>query len=122
MHFSMTLELNFCLDKAGMCLRNKMQRGSMNWASPRSTACYQLTGNFIYRWELTNVLNHVVSIRILNKDVGIVSDLLDQLRLLGDRGVVDASLQHTAPMTMSSDSHTIGADGIVDELLMSVKC
>ena len=66
--------------------------------------------------EVDNVLENVIAIRVLNKMEGAVSDLADKLGFLVTGGVVYATLQHTAAMTMGSDRYAVGANSIENEL------
>ena len=59
---------------------------------------------------------NIIAIRILHKREGIVRDLVYKLDTLVVRGVVNASLQDTAPVAVSGDFNAVRRDGIVDEL------
>lgn len=66
--------------------------------------------------EVENVLNDVISVRILDESQSIVSDLIDELLALHFRCMVDAPLKDTTSMSVSSDFNTVGCNGVVDEL------
>lgn len=66
--------------------------------------------------QVNDVLNNVVSERVLHEDPGVVGDALNQPDLLVTGCVVDASLEDTATVTMRSDFDTVAADRIKDEL------
>ena len=71
--------------------------------------------------KVNNVLKDIVAEGILNQMEGTVSDLADELGFLMASGVVYAALQHTTTVTMGSNRHAIGANGIKDELSGSIK-
>lgn len=66
--------------------------------------------------EVDNVLKDVVAKGILNEMEGAFSDLADELGFLVTGGVVYATLQHATAMTMGSNRHAVGTNGIKDEL------
>jgi len=66
--------------------------------------------------EIEDVLDNVVSERILNQNISIVRDLSNEPSLLITRSVVNATLQDTATMTVGSDINAVGANSIKDEL------
>jgi hypothetical protein len=66
--------------------------------------------------KLTDVLNDIVPERVLNKGEGVHGDVMDQLCLLRTSGMIDAALENTASMTMGTDSESVQARGVVDEL------
>lgn len=68
--------------------------------------------------EVKNVLNDVVTERILNQRKGVVSDLGHQLDSLSISGVIDAPLQDTASVSVGSDLDAVCGDGVVDELVV----
>jgi hypothetical protein len=59
---------------------------------------------------------HVVTVRILNEGERVVGDLVNELHALMIGRVVDATLQDTAPVSVSGNFDTVGGNGIVDEL------
>lgn len=66
--------------------------------------------------QVENILDHVVSEWILYQGNGIVGDLADESGLLRGRGMVYATLQNTAAMSVCSNCNTIVSDGIINEL------
>lgn len=66
--------------------------------------------------EVDDILNHVVTERILYKAEGIVGDTRDEPTLLVTRSMIDAALKNAAPMTVSADVNTMVANCIKDEL------
>lgn len=64
----------------------------------------------------TQKRTYVVAVRVLNQCQRVVSDLIDELNPLRLRGMVDATLQDAAAVTMSSNLYAVGCDRIVDEL------
>jgi hypothetical protein len=66
--------------------------------------------------KLTDVLDDIVSKGILNKSEGVDSDVVNQLGLLGARGMIDAALENTAAMTVRTDSQGVLARGVVNKL------
>ena len=66
--------------------------------------------------KIDDVLKDVIAERILHKGEGVGSDLANELGLLKTSGMVDAALQDTAAVTMSSHCNAISADSIKDEL------
>lgn len=73
----------------------------------------------------TNVLDDIISKWIPNKIECILSDLGNQLDLLGARSMVNAALQNTTTMPVSSYRHAVLTDSVKDELeiiLTSLTC
>ena len=70
--------------------------------------------------QVQNVLDNRVSIRILHGSECIVGDFIDELGALMIRGMVDARLQNTTAVTMSSNFNTVCRNGVINELRMSV--
>ena len=66
--------------------------------------------------EVDDILQHIVSVRILYKGEGVLGDLSDEVSLLRSGRVVNAALKDTASMTVAADSHTAPANGVEDEL------
>jgi len=66
---------------------------------------------------LTDVLDNVVSEGILNKLERMGSDPLDELYLLKARSVVNAPLEDTATVAMSSNRDAVFSNGVEDELV-----
>jgi hypothetical protein len=52
----------------------------------------------------------------LHEREGVVRDLVHKLDTLVVRGMVDATLEHATPMTVSGYLHTVRSDSIIDEL------
>jgi len=59
---------------------------------------------------------HVVTVRILNEGECVESDLVNELHALMIGCVVNTTLQDAASVSVSGDFHTVGSNGIVDEL------
>lgn len=66
--------------------------------------------------EVNDVLDDVVAKGILHEDARVLGDALDQPELLIAGGVVDATLQHTAAVSVSSNFDAFLANCIKDEL------
>lgn len=66
--------------------------------------------------KVKNVLNDVVSKSILDELGGVGGDLLDKLVLLVAGSVVDAALEDTAAMAVSTDNNAIFTNSIKNEL------
>lgn len=66
--------------------------------------------------EVENVLNDIVSVRILHKSQCIISNLIDQLLALHFGCVVDAPLKDATSVAVSSDFDAVSCNGVVDEL------
>ncbi len=66
--------------------------------------------------EVDNVLQHIVTERILDKGKCIRGDLANELCFLMTGSMVDAALEDATAMTMSTDNHAIGSNSIEDEL------
>lgn len=66
--------------------------------------------------KVYNVLQHIISKRILDKREGIGGNLADELGFLVTRCVIDTTLQDAAAVTMSADNNAVGADSVEDEL------
>lgn len=94
----MTLELNFCFDKAGTLPLKILQIGSVKFGSARSTkvvsrVSHESMGQIKNKaWELTDVLNNIVSKWILHESEGIRSDISNEFGTLIARSMVDAAL------------------------------
>ena len=59
---------------------------------------------------------HIVSIRVLDQCEGVVGNLVHELNTLVIGSMVDASLQNTTPVAVSSNFNAISGDGVVDKL------
>jgi len=68
--------------------------------------------------QIENVLNHIISERILNKVQRVEDDLSDELKSLRRGCVIDGSLQDTTSVSVGCDFDQVGCDGIVDELVV----
>lgn len=66
--------------------------------------------------EIDDVLNHVVSKRILHKDSSMLRDARNEPRFLIARGMIDAALQHTTTMAVSAHLDAVIANRIEDKL------
>jgi hypothetical protein len=66
--------------------------------------------------QVQDVLHHIVAIWILYKRERIVRYLVYELNALMIRGVVNASLKHTAPMSVRSHFNTICCNRVINEL------
>jgi hypothetical protein len=66
--------------------------------------------------KIQDVLNNIISKRILDKGESIAGNLSNETRTLLSGGMVNAALKDTASMAMSSDDNTVGTNSIVDEL------
>lgn len=66
--------------------------------------------------EVDDVLDHIVPKGILNQNRGVFGDLRDEPDLLVARGMVNAALEDTAAVTVSTDVNAVGTDSIEDEL------
>jgi hypothetical protein len=66
--------------------------------------------------EVEDVLDDVVAERILNKVKGVVANLTNELALLQARSMVDAALEDTAAVPVSTDGNAVLAHGVEDEL------
>lgn len=65
---------------------------------------------------LTDILNDIISKRILDQGKRVTRDLGDQTSALLTWRVVDTALQNTTTMTVSANNNTVSANGIVNEL------
>lgn len=70
----------------------------------------------VWNAEIENVLYNIVAEWVLDKRVGVLNDMADQLGLLSAGSVVDAALQDTASVTVSTNHKTIVTHGVEDEL------
>ena len=113
----MTFELNFCTDSAQTFPANWRMRASLKRLSFRSriywTTCQTISANF---FKMTFIGFYIVAVWILNESQCIVRDLTHKLSALHLWSVINASLQDTTTMAMSSNFHTIIRDRIVNEL------
>lgn len=66
--------------------------------------------------KIDDVLKDVIAERILHKGEGVGSYLANELGLLKASGMVDAALQDTAAVTMSSHCNAVNANSVEDEL------
>lgn len=66
--------------------------------------------------QLTNILHDIISECILHELQGVGRNLLDQLNLLIARGMIDASLENTTSVTVSSNGNTMLSNRVKDEL------
>lgn len=66
--------------------------------------------------KIQDVLNDVISKRVLHKIEAVVRDLADQLNFLEPGSVVNAALEDAATVTMSAHSNAVLTNGIKDEL------
>ena len=66
--------------------------------------------------EVKDVLNNIVAEWVLNKIERALSDTGDELSSLSTLGMIDATLQDTATMAMSTNNDAVLGDSIVDEL------
>ena len=66
---------------------------------------------------LTDILDNVISKRILYEGKSICSNLRNQPRSLFARGMINAALENTATMSMGSNCHTVISNSVVDELV-----
>lgn len=55
----------------------------------------------------TDVLNDIVSERILNQSESVGSDMGNELRTLFTRGMVNAALQDAAPMAVGANNDAV---------------
>jgi hypothetical protein len=81
--------------------------------APKARAHGRSEGDVI---QVQNVLYDVVTERILDEMETMRSDLADEVDLLKARCVVNAALENTAPVAMSTDSDAVLAYSIEDEL------
>lgn len=66
--------------------------------------------------EIEDVLNDVVSERILDQNIGVIGDLANQPSLLITGSMIDAALENTAAMAVGSHIDTVGSNSVKDEL------
>lgn len=66
--------------------------------------------------EVDDVLNDVVSEGVLHQDPSMLGNPLDEPELLLARGMVDATLQDTAAMTVRADFNAVVTNGVKNEL------
>jgi len=71
--------------------------------------------------EVQNVLNDVVTVRILDKGECVKCDLVNKLHALMIGSVVNTTLQDAAPVSVSGDFDTVGSNSVVDELVV-IRC
>jgi len=71
--------------------------------------------------ELEDVLDQVVSIRILNKEVDTADDDICQSELLGHEALLKAALHHTAAVLVRADLITVIHASLEDELCVGSK-
>lgn len=67
--------------------------------------------------KVDDVLKDIIAEGILHKLEGAIGDLVNEPSLLNARCMVNASLQDTTTMAMSSNHNTVGANCVEDELL-----
>jgi len=68
--------------------------------------------------EVQNVLDDVVTIRILNEGERIIGDFVDELHALMIGRMVDTTLQDAASVSVSGNFDAIGSNSVVDELIV----
>lgn len=66
--------------------------------------------------QVENVLDNIVSKRVLDELEAVCSNLAYKLDLLKARGMVNAALKNTASVTVRTNGNTVFADSIEDEL------
>lgn len=66
--------------------------------------------------QVNDVLDDIIAEGILNKDSRMLSDALDEPKLLVTRCMVDTTLKNTAAMSVGTNLNTIVAHSIKDEL------
>lgn len=66
--------------------------------------------------KIDDVLNHIVSKRILHKYSSMLRDAPNEPGLLFARSVINATLEHTAPVPVRAHLDTVIANRIEDEL------
>ena len=67
--------------------------------------------------KVDDVLKDIIAERILHELEGAIGDLVNEPSLLNAGCMVDASLQDTTTMAMSSNHNTVGANCVEDKLL-----
>jgi hypothetical protein len=65
--------------------------------------------------KIKNVLNDVITKRILDKGKGVFSNAGNELSTLVPSGVVNAALQHATAVSVCSDDDTMFANCVVNE-------
>jgi outer membrane receptor protein involved in Fe transport len=68
--------------------------------------------------QVENVLDDIVSERILDEVERVEDDLGDQLDALGGASVVDGSLKNAASVSVGRDFDEVGGNSVVDELVV----
>ena len=68
--------------------------------------------------QIQDVLNNVISKRILNEIERVEDDFSDELQSLRWRGMINRSLKDTTSVSVSGDFDQVGGDCIVDELIV----
>lgn len=66
--------------------------------------------------DVDDVLDDIVAKGILNQDESVLGNSMNKLRLVVTLSVVDAALQHTAAVTVSTNVNAGLANSIEDEL------
>ena len=66
--------------------------------------------------EINDVLNHVVTEGVLDKDTSMLSDTLHKPQLLVPRCVINTALKNTAAMSMSTNGDAMSANSIKNKL------
>jgi len=66
--------------------------------------------------EIEDVLNNVVSKRILDQNIGIVGDLANQPSFLITGGMIDTALKNAAAVAVGSHINTVSSNSIKDKL------
>ena len=68
--------------------------------------------------QVQDILDNIIAKGILNQGESVIRDLANELQLLRNRSVVNASLKHAASMAVGGHLDTVGANGVVDELVV----
>ena len=68
--------------------------------------------------QIKDVLNNVISERILDQVERVEDDFSHQLQSLRWRCVIDRSLEDATSVSVGCDFNEVGCDGIVDELVI----
>lgn len=66
--------------------------------------------------EVDDVLNNIVAEGILDENARLFSDALDEPKFLVTRSMIYAPLKNTASVTVSTDTDSVAANRIKDEL------
>jgi hypothetical protein len=93
-------------------IRAELLLGQFNDAPSETRAQW---ASKVWNVEIKNVLYNIVAKWILNERVCVLNDMGDELGLLCTSGMINAALQDTASVAVSTNDETVVSDSFEDE-------